>query len=177
MTAFNRKSTIILTLIFLLAIFLPTAISDASRPDSIDCPFQGELLQTIKTTDEDNHILRYDLKLKITTIESQAECHQFKDIQTITGTWYPPVSNDTSDQKLTQVEFRNMITPGATLSGAIDSYDLIIKNLTLIEAAPADSTPIPSETQKEMKLKDLFFLTPLAVIGLAIFGINKLGPK
>lgn len=127
-------------LLCLFNIGVSSVIAD-SRPFSVACPFEGEVVKFKETTAPENKIEQFELTLKIkfhTFVPLCEGCMQndgindmcyFLEGATITGTWFTPGQPYTIEQP--SVDKTKVLMRNSLIKGEIDSFDYIIKNVTL----------------------------------------------
>jgi len=129
----------LLSLILVLVISL-TLVS-ASRPFSLPCPFQGEVINSEKAN-YSSYV--YTFEIKITFKESLTAKDYYYDLtqerldsmcnlsvgQEINGRWilYSDEMNRINNEK----SLDKILQKGSIIRGEIDSYDYIIKNVYLL---------------------------------------------
>ncbi len=138
-----------------------------SRPYSIPCYFEGEILdyEVIKPDFE------YKLTVYFTTLSNESMCNKFQE-KTVDGSWYPPTAKLPSgklykpDQPVVAVE--QVLVKGVKIKGYVDSYDSIIEKVEVIEAGIVDNEEINQARQQDNVLNKGQIINILVGIALIL---------
>ena len=142
-----RKNFVILILTLAMGLFLSINIVNGSRPFSVPCEFESEIVDFKVTIHPENNIEEVELTLKVTSYEPPApggywydtdkemlkQMCTFPSPKIITGRWFTPGQPYTKDQPY--VDKNKVLVKGSIIKGNIDSYDKIIKNVSLAKEA------------------------------------------
>lgn len=135
-----RKTILIFTLLFLLFINAPKLVF-ASRPYSVPCYFEGEIL-SYKTIAPKTDLEEYELQISMTKISDTPECASLQG-KTIQGNWFPPTAKLPSGElyKPNQpaVAPEDVLKQGTVIKGYIDSFDYIIEKVEIKKGKLGDN--------------------------------------
>ena len=142
-----KKNFVILILTIAIKLFLLTNIVNASRPFSVPCEFEAEIVDFKVTIYPENNIKEVELTLKVISYEPPSQGSYWYDIdeeilkqmctfpssQIIIGQWYLPDQPSTKEQ--VYVDKNKVLVKGSIIKGSIDSYDRVINNVSLVKEA------------------------------------------
>lgn len=150
--------TILLSSLFLFNFIFATA---TSRPFSVPCLFEGEVISFKEITKTDSPE-EFKLTIKVTSHQSPEPQDYFYDESkedleracsflenaTISGSWYTPGQPYTKGQP--DIDKTKVLVNGSIINGEIDTYDHIIKNISLIKAGLLEDVDAVGEEPEEV---------------------------
>ena len=143
--------------LFIVAADFATA---QSRPFSVSCPFEAQVVGSKETTqpvpEPNKPIEEFELTLKIishtvvplpkesTRDDGMNDMCYFLEGTTISGTWYTPGQPYATGVNFQpSVDKTKVLTKNSVIKGGIDSYDRVITNVVLVTTGTPDK---PSES-------------------------------
>jgi hypothetical protein len=121
-----------LIIVFLISLSLVSALT---RPFSVECPFQGEVIHSEKANYSD-YVYNFEIKIdskELPVKKDYSYLCNFSVGQTINGRWI--LYSDEMNRIASEKSLDKILQKGAIIRGEIDSYDSIIKNVYLLNGS------------------------------------------
>ena len=162
--------------ILFFGLFLFFSFAFASRPYSVECPFQGEITG-FKETTYPGSFERFRLEVKVISkgnlSEEQARLCSLLEETVISGDWYTSYPEATADKEM-------VLRIGSIINASIDSYDHDISELSLVKEGketPATAVQVPEPAESAI-IQTVFLALILGLLlAFLLFLQNRMSAK